>query len=787
MLADLRYVSRTLRRSPASAGAAILTLSLTLGAGASIFAVVDAVLLTPPPFTDPGALVIVGETPIDEPAAARPRAVPFATFQAWRERAGSLAAMEAFDGTNLTLTELGAAERLSANDVTPGFLTLLGVAPARGRAFDADDIGRPVAIVSHSFWRGKLAADPNVVGREIVLSGLRHTIVGVLPERFFFSLNVSDIWRPLPMTAAQAARSGYRVAAIARLAPGSSPASLADALDGVSRASTPPARAVATRVATAIAGDSTRTLALLAAAASVALVIAFINLAGLLMVRAIGRRRELAVRSALGARRSDIARQLLLEAAALVAMGIVGGVLIAVWMTPAVARLALEQFGALAGRDVTVSWRVIGAVSILAAACAWICGLLPAFAASRQNVTDVLHRSVTPGRRELTLRRAFVTGEVALAFVLLVSVMLLGRSLVNVLNVKPGFDADGVFTLQVALPAANYSTNDRVAAFYSALHGALQERLGPRTAAIVDEIPLTGDRGRSVVTARAGEPGREAVMRAVGAAYFDVMRMPVVAGRAFDERDDASAPPRAMLSESLAARLFGREQPMGRRVSLAATGQLAEVIGIAADVKHRALDEAPSSTVYVSAMQVPSRGSIIVVRSPRPDADVIAIVGEEVARLDRSLPVYGRRPMRDVVAASPGVPARRVLTATFMGFALLAVVLGAIGLFGVVAHDVAARRPELALRLALGADPLRIFNATIRQGAVIVGCGLAIGALLSAWTSRALASLIFGTDPFDVVSIGVASAVLIAAAAAAVLPTARRAARTDPMLSLRSE
>ena len=181
VLVDLLHLSRSLRRSPASAVAAVLTLSLTLGAGASIFAVVDAVLLTPPPFTNPDALVIIGETPIDEPTAA-PRAVGYATFEAWRERAGSMAALEAFDGTNLTLTELGAAERVSASNVTPGFLTLLGVTPARGRGFDLNDVARPVAIVSHAFWRGKLAADPDVIGRQVVLGGQAHTIVGVLPE-----------------------------------------------------------------------------------------------------------------------------------------------------------------------------------------------------------------------------------------------------------------------------------------------------------------------------------------------------------------------------------------------------------------------------------------------------------------------------------------------------------------------------------------------------------------------------------------------------------------------------
>ena len=783
---DLLHVARTLRRSPASAAAAILTLSLTLGAGASIFAVVDAVLLTPPPFANPAALLTVGEIPIDDPASA-PRAVSYGRFQAWQERAGSLAALEAVDGTNLTLTELGAAVRLTANDVTPGFLPLLGVVPALGRTFDPDDVGRPLVIVSNAFWRGKLAGDRNVVGRQLVLGGQAHTIVGVLAEPFFFALNPGDIWRPLPLTAAQAARTGYRVSVVARLARTVSPEYLRAALDEVSRIASPPARAVTTGISAAIAGGAARTLGLLAGAAAVAMLVAFTNLAGLLIVRSIDRRRELAVRTALGARRSDIARQLLLEAEVLVALGIVGGVLLALWITPTVGRLALAQFGGVANRDVTVSWRVVGGMSIVAAACAWICGSLPVLVASPQSVVDVLRRGATPPPRELKLRRAFVTGEVAVAFVLLVSVMHLGRSLVGILDVNPGFDARGVLALQVSLPKASYASDERVASFYSTLQRALEERLGSRTISVVDEIPLTHDRGRSLVSVRRTDIGREAVVRAAMPGYFDVMRIPVVAGRSFDTRDNASAPPRVVVSQSLAARLFALEPPIGRQVWLASAATMAEVIGVAGDVKHRALDEATASTVYLSALQSPSRSSIVVVRSARPDADVIAAVEEEVARLDRSLPVYGRRSMRDVVAASPGVPARRVLTATFMGFALLAVVLGGIGLFGVVAHDVSSRRAELALRMALGADPMRIFNATLRQGAVIVASGLAVGGLLSLWASRALGSLIAGADHFDVSSVGVASAVLLAAGAAAVLPTARRAARTDLLISLRTE
>jgi predicted permease len=785
MLIDLRHLLRNFRRSPASAAAAALTLALTLGAGASIFAVVDAVLLTPPPFADPEALVSFGEILADEPAST-PRSVTYATFEAWRERAGSLAAMEAAEGTHVTLTELGAAERVHVTNVTPGFLPLLGVAPARGRMFATDDLSQPVVILTHAFWRAKLAADPAAIGRHIVLGGRAHTIIGVMPEPFVYPLDQVDVWRPLPLPAAPEARVGYRVGVLARLAPTTSPTDLKAALDEVSRRSSPPAQVVATPLATRIARGSTRTLSLLAGAAALALLIAFANVAGLLLVRSIDRRRELAVRTALGAGPSEIARQLVLEAETLVALGIVGGVLLAVWLTPVVSRLALEPFGDLANLEVTVSWRVIAVVAMIAATCAGLCGLLPALVASRGNLVDVLSRGVTPAPREIRVRRVFVTAVVALACVLLVSLSLVGRSLRHVLNVNPGFDARGVLTLPLLVE--QYPDSER-ASFVSALHNALEERVGPGTVSVVNELPLTHDGGRRFMQIRPTEPAREVVLREAGTAYFDVMRIPIVAGRPFDARDNAAAPPRVVVSQSLAERWFTGEQPIGRQIRLGPGpgAPMAEIIGIAGDVKHRALDdEGFWPTVYRSAWQEPSGSMIVAVRSQRPDADVVATVREEVARLDRDVPVLAVQSMQDVVAASTGVPARRVLTATFMGFALLAVVLGGIGLFGVVAHDVGSRRAELALRLALGADPMRILMRTLGQGAWIVGAGLVVGGVLSIWAARAL-STVFATGRFDLLNVAVAAAVLMVVGLGAVLPAARRAARTDPVSALRSE
>jgi predicted permease len=786
VLVDFLHLVRNLRRSRTSAAAAVVTLSLTLSVAAAIFAVVDAVLLTPPPFTDPDSLVTAGEVPVDD-STSEPRAIRRTTFDAWRERAGALATVEAFDGTNLTLTGMGAAERVSATDATPGVLQMLGATPVLGRLLNRDDIGQPVVVISHRFWRDRLAADPNAIGRNLVLGGRPHTIVGVLPERFFFALSPGVLWRPLAVPRDADERMAQRVRVVARLASSVSPQTLSDALDDVSLAASPAADVVATRMATAIAGDATRMLGLLASAALVALFVAFTNLTGLLIVRSIDRRRELAVRSALGASRVEIARQFLLETLTLVAMGIVAGVWLASWMTPAVGRLLIERFGIVANQEIALSWQVIAAISIAASLCACVCGSLLALVATRRNVVEMLRRGATAPPRELLLRRLLVTAEVTLAFVLLVSMTLLGRSLLSVLDVNPGFDARGVLTMRVSLPAAAYSSDERVASFYATLQTALDERFGKGAVAIIDELPLTGDRGRTPVSERSTEAGREAVVRVAGPGYFDVMRIPLMSGRQFDRGDDAAAPRRIVVSTSVAERLFRGDSAIGRNVWLVGPALEAEIVGVVGDVKHRTLDEPLAPTVYLSPWQAPSRSSHIVVRSDRPNADVLAIVRDETMRLDSNLPVYAPRPMQEIVDISPGVPARRVLTATFTGFALLALVLSAIGLFGVVAHDVAQRRRDLALRLALGADPMRLMRATLAQGALMIGSGLVAGGVLSVWVARAIGTAAIASDQVDTSSIAVCAALLGLTGLVAVLPVALGAARTNPLIALRAE
>ncbi len=769
-------------QSRATAIAAVVTLSLTLGVGAAILALVDAVLLTPPPFADPGSLVVLSESPSGEASASTRRAT-YGTFEEWREAAGSMARLEAIDGANLTLTGLGDAERVNANDVTPGVLRLLGVTPSLGRTFEAGDAGQPVVIVSDRIWREKLGADPNAIGRAISLGGVNHAVIGVLPRPTQFDPTAADFWRPIAYAITPAFRSSYRVSVYARLAHGTSTASLSGALEHVSRRSSPPSRVVVSSMSEQMAGDSRKTLAVLGAAAALAVLLAFVNIGGLIVVRSIDRQRELAIRSALGASPADIVKKMLLETQLLVAIGIAGGVLIAVWITPPFARLALQQFAG-SGVAPPVDWRAIAIIAVGASIAGALCTLPPALASSRRDVIDTLRRGATAPPREVNLRRMFVIVQVALAFVMLASVTLLGAAFVRVLNIAPGFDAGGVLALKLSLPAAAYP-DDKVVPFYAALQDAVKARLGGDLVSLINEVPLDGSVSRRVLRVRQlDDAGPEAVVREAAPDYFQVMHIRLIAGRSFDARDGASARRRIVISESL-ARALRMENPIGQQIWYSTT-QPAEVVGIVADVKHQRLDETVEPTAYVPAAQSPSRGMVLVARSMRPDAYVVAAVREEVARLDPAIPVYGVAGLTDIVSRSRGMRERRVITATFAGFGVLAIVLAAVGLFAVTAHDVLSRQKEFALRIAIGARPARVTSHIIRQAGVMVVAGSIAGAVVSVLVNSGLVSAGFATARVSALALGLPTAVVVIGAVLALLPAMRAAMCADPSSILRS-
>jgi predicted permease len=770
------------RHGRASAVAAVVTLSLTLGVGTSILALVQAVLLTPPPFRDPERLVVIEEAPIGD-VLPPPRRATYGTFERWRESAGSAATLEGFDGTNLTLTGLGSAERLTVNDVTPGFLRQLGVGAALGRSFESADVNRPHVVISNAFWRAKLGADPQAIGRTLSLGGVSYAIIGVLPESFVFELNPADVWRLIPDNRSPQFRAAYLVSVVARLGDKVPSGTLATALDRVSATSNPAARVAITPIATVVAGSAPRTLGMLGAGAVAAVLIAFVNLASLLVVRTIDRQQEIAIRKALGAGPAIIARAVLIETQALVALGIVGGTLLAFWLTPVLARLALEQSVGTAGRELSIDWRVLTAIAAVASLVGCAAALTPALVAARSDALVTLRRGASAPPRQLSARRIFVAMQVALALVLLSCVTILGATLLRMMTTFPGFNANGVLVLHVALPAANYS-EERVISFYSTLHGSLAARLGSQSVAVANEVPLDGSVSRREVRTHADAPGREAIVREVSQNYFDVMQIPIVAGRPLDQRDGARAPARVVVSASLAAALPGLEQPIGRRIVLS-RNTVAEIVGVAGDVKHQTLDEAVQPTVYLSTLQSPSRSVMLVVRTDRSDADTIRAVREEVARLDAGLPVSARS-MSDVVASSRGMQARRVITATFIGFASLALVLSAIGLFASAAQDAVSRRTEFAIRMALGADRVKIVLRVVSRALAILSTGLAGGILLSIWAGSALVAAGFANGGLTSISVGLPIAIVVAAGFLSLIPAIRTALTTDLPKTLRN-
>ena len=780
MFGDLRRVARSLRRSPGSALAAIITLALTLGVGATIVAVMDQTVLASSSLSDPDTLVIAGEVPVRETAS--PRAVAFETLVRWREQAGSIASLEAVDGSNLTLTGLGLAERVGANDVTPGFLRLLGARPVLGRLLDAGDEPQGVVVISEQFWHSRLGSEP-VLGRSLTLGGQPHVIVGILPAGFADGLSNGDFWRLLPHTAA--ARVNQRVRVIGRVRQGVTPEALAASLSEISESGQPPMRAVAIPLREAIAGDSTRLFAVLGMAAGVTLVAAFVNLAFLVLVRALDRRRELALRMALGGGRFEAVRHFGEESLVIVACGALLGLGLAAWSTPLAGRLIIEQFGQFAGREPALTVRVAAALGVCAAAGALLTWVLPAVALPRMQCGDVLRRGMTPPPGDVWLRRAFVVAEVSLAFLLVASLTAIGQRFLNVTATNPGFDPRGVLTMQVALPSAVYATPQQVVAFYSALQQRVNERLGPGAMAIADEVPLTGEGGRVRIDGLDGLP-LTAIRRAVSEGYTDVMRLPLLAGRSFEQSDSEGAPRRVMISEALAQRLFGSTTVAGERLWFTGSPQPAEIVGVVADVKHRSLSESPQPTVYVPAAQLPSHGNVLVARTSRP-GDVLAVVRAEVERLDSSLPIYRARPMEEILAMSPGVATGRALTAALLAFGVLALALAAIGVFGVMAHDVARRRTELALRRVVGATPAAMIITVLRRGFALIGTGMAAGGLLSLVAARWLAETSPVGAVLDATGFVLAVSVVVITSLAALLPITIRAMCIDPAIALRSD
>ena len=802
---DLRFALRSLARRPAFTAAVLLTLGLGIGASTAIFSLLNATILRPLPFAEAERLVYLAGVAGPERDV---RGASFPEVADWRVGNRSLEDVAIHDARSMNLRTGDDAIRVNVEMVSASYFDLLGVEPARGRTFLAEEDRtpgtHPVVVLSHGLWRTRFGGDPAIAGKAISLNDAPYTVVGVMREGFGgLSIN-AELWIPSMMVTAfnppsiVESRGSRWLGAVGRVRDGVSLEEAQRDLDAVAArlAVDHPAsntdRGVLLQSLTDFYLGTTRTLLeMLFVAVLLFLLIACANVTSLQLVRATARHREIALRIALGAGRTRLVRQLLTEGIVIAVLGGVAGVLLAWWGIEAFRPLI--PTGLLPAYAVpTLDPTVMGFALLLSLGCGVIFGLVPALRSSRADLTSSLKegaRSAEGGMgmaRRPSLQQALVIGEVAIALVLLIGAGLVTRSFREQLAVDPGMRVDDVYVASVALPPQRYAPAERIA-FAERVLAGVQAIPGVQAAAIGSEAPLRNTYSASMLALPANmDDAIRYYRRSVTPGYFDALRIPIVAGRAFEPRDEASTPRVAMISEAGARRLWPNENPVGKLVMLSPTTSV-EIIGVAGNARFRDLTTDLSSSepdLYFALAQQPSTLMEIVVRSPTASA-LTGQVREVVRSIDPSLPVFAESPMRDLLRQQTAVG--RFGTMMLGSFSLIALILAAVGIYGVLSFLVGASSREIAIRMALGARSSSVLSLVVRRGLVLAGAGLLIGLVGASLTSRALASLLFRVGTMDPATFAGVSVTLLMVALMASLIPARKATRIEPQSALKIE
>ena len=805
LVQDLRFGARMLRRTPGFTAAALVTLALGIGLNTAVFSVVDAVLLKPLPFADPDRLVAFG----DRDSAGDVSNVGFATWADYRDRA------TAFEQTVLvrswapTLVVKGQAERVPAMRVSWNYFEMLGATTALGRTFNAEE-DHPdrwrVVVISHALWQQRFGGDPSIIGRQLRMNDRDYQVVGVLAPGFQELVSQSfyqraEMWAPLGYASGlpYACRSCQHLRPLARLRRGVSvdqaTAQLTAIREDLRRqypSEYPRGDVQVTRLAEVLTGSSRSLLFILLGAVGFVLLIACVNVANLLLARGMRRGREMAVRTALGAGRTRLLRQLVTETLLLAGAGGALGVAVAAF---ALRALPLFAPATLLRLDRV---RLDPVVLAFAAAVTLLTGLIFAIAPAMRTASVSLLPSLGSDSRTTTgghdrFRRLLAASELAIAFILLSGALLMLKTVARVVHVDPGFDPRGVMTMQYSLVGEAYAQDPAVVAFTDRLVERVSALPGVEGAAAAGQVPMGGNgdtwglhvEGR--IPANPSE-GPSVERYSVTPDYFRVMRIPLESGRLFTAADAATAPPVVILGATTARQLFPGENPIGHRVRIGGptTGPWRTIVGIAGDVRHTGLAAPPTMQMYLPQAQVTDSFVVLTVRTSSLAPETLtAPIRAIIRELDATVPVYQVARLDELVGAT--VAPRRFVLRLLSLFAGLAMLLAAVGLYGVVSYSVAQRTREVGLRMALGATPRDIIRLTVGGGVTTIASGLVAGAIGAAVLAHFLESQLFDVAPRDPAALAGACAALAGVALCAHWLPARRAAKVDPTVALRCD
>jgi predicted permease len=803
---DIHFAFRGLRKRPALMVIAVATLALGIGANTAIFSVVNAVLLRPLAVKEPDRLMTFWHS---APAKGLSHLdLSDALFAYYRERTRTFESLAAHENGEFALTGGGDPEVVPGAIVTFDYFNVLGREPLHGRTFTAHEDtpgNNNVVILSYALWQRRFGGGPNIIGQSINVDNSPATVVGIMPPDFNFpdpaerpsSSGDVQLWTPKGLDSQDA--NSWNLSVVGRLRPGATSGDAHKEIDALyqsftaeyaARHGAAPIDSTVTTVLLPlqlhIVGEVRRPLLILLGAIGLVLLIACANLTNLLLARAASRTRELALRQCLGASTTRIIRQTLAESLLLAFLGAVAGILIAVWMITALKSLVSSQIPHVesAGIDVTVLLFAV-AVTLLTGL---LCGLAPALRSARINLQDAIKdgpRGSASGSNR-RLNNVFVVSQLALSLVLLIGAALFLQSFRNLLSINPGFRAENVLMAELALPEQKYKDKAHVESFYDQLRAGVRNVPGVEAAELCQVVPFSGDGqgGPFNIEGVQQEQSKVAWLRSSTPGYFSAMGMPILKGRSFESTDTQTSLPVAIIDEKLAQMYSAHGELVGKRISVGG-GPWLTIVGVVPNVKNRKLDENPWPYIYRPYSQWIRRETMLVVRTAIDPSVVIANVRQELAKLDREIPLANVSTIQDAMNRS--LVTTRLTNLLLAGFAALALLLALMGIYGVMSVNVVNRRSEFGIRIALGAQKSNVLKMILGQGLRLAVVGVALGLLASFALTRLLKGLLFGISAGDPLTFGVIALLLVGATLLACWIPARWATKVDPLTALRSE